>query len=442
MMNNMRMFIWISAAIAAFHGNVFADGMEQQLQGKLTIFMVSISVAMLVLLYLVLRSFSTYRKRGSKKLKDEDTRIEFMVGTFHELVQKLKEKEAELNDLRMKAENRVGDIESYNENILQSVPSGVVSFDKNQTITHMNASAEKILGISSQEGMNRAFGEVFPENISTIIRDNTYLERGEVVYETPSKKRVWLGLNISPLKDREGNPIGKIIIFTDLTDLKAMESQMKLRENLSTLGEMSAGIAHELRNPMGVIAGYTKMLQRKVPDELQSAVDAIDREIRMMDRIISDFMSFTHPLSVEKSPINLKGLVDDASDNVLAECEGLDVDLRVGDSVSVLADETLLRQVVTNLLQNAADAMGGQGKIVITAESDVNMTKLSVRDTGHGMSSDVEKKIFLPFYTTKVNGTGLGLAIVHKIVVSHGGNVGFETGPDGTVFHVTLPAQG
>jgi len=409
------------------------------LQGRLTMLLVSLSVVGLVILYLIMRGFSAYRRKEVVNKKNEDSRIEFMVSTFHELVQKLKDKEKELTELRQIAEHRVEDIESYNIDILQSVPSGVVSFNEDYIITHINASAERILGVSSSECLNRPYQEIFGQTIAHVIGGNTYLERGEVVYETPSRKRVWLGLNVSPLKNRKGKPIGKIVVFTDLTDLKALESQMKLRESLSTLGEMSAGIAHELRNPMGVIAGYTKMLHKQVPEELQGAVIAIEKEIKMMDRIISDFMSFTHPLSVEKTPVPLKILIDDSIEIALANQPGIEVRKTFDPEITFLADGTLMRQVITNLLQNAADATGGQGLISVSAEKGPDSTRLSIKDTGHGISKDLHQKIFLPFYTTKEKGTGLGLAIVHKIVVSHGGNITFESSPKGTVFHVVLP---
>src|SRR4030042_1047965 len=138
----------------------------------------------------------------------------------------------------------------------------------------------------------------------------TIIERGEITYLTPSGRRIWLGLTLSPLKDRENNIIGQILIFTDLTQLKALEAQMELRSRLSSLGEISAGIAHELRNPMAVIAGYTQLLSKKTDPSLKPTVDAITTEINVMNRIISDFLSFANPAELAISDVDLKKITE------------------------------------------------------------------------------------------------------------------------------------
>ncbi|MGE5892807.1 MAG: two-component system sensor histidine kinase NtrB [bacterium] len=409
------------------------------LHSRVVLFWMSIIIALALLFSFVRKAFNKGASGKAKEQEGQDSKIEFMVSTFHELVQKLKEKERELGELKKKAEDRAEDMESYNENILQSVPSGVISFDPELRITHMNSAAEKILGIQAESCLHRFQHEIFHGDVSEVIRNIPFLERGEVLYETPLRKRVWLGLNISPLKNREGETLGKIIIFTDLTDLRAMESQIKLREHLSTLGEMSAGIAHELRNPMGVIAGYTKILLKQIPDNLKNTVTAIDKEIAMMNRIISDFMSFTHPLSIHKTRLDVFPLIQEITDAVIAQ-KNINVELHIADC-RISADESLMRQVFSNLIQNAVDAMGDHGELVIQSERTDASVNLFIRDSGHGIAEELKDKIFLPFYTTKESGTGLGLAIVHKIITAHGGTITFDRLSDGTVFRMALPCE-
>jgi PAS domain S-box-containing protein len=391
------------------------------------------------LLYLVRLIINIQKKRMEAKNR-EVTQVGFVVDTFHELVSKLKEKEKELEDLRKNAEERAGAVEMYNEDILQSVPSGVVSFDREARITKMNAAAEHILGLKESSVLMKEYHEVFRSPIAELIDRKEPVERAEVSYLTAGGKRIWLGLNISPLKDSRGNNIGRLLVFTDLTELKAFQSQKDLRERLSTLGEMSAGIAHEMRNPLAVISGYTKMLSRKADASMKPAVEAIAGEVAVMDRIITDFLSFARPTDMVVSEVDLKELLEGCLGSLEERSGGIHISINAGTLPRIKADEVLLRQACTNLLQNALESMPEGGELKITGFVDDHIC-ISVADTGHGIPESIRDKIFLPFYTTKEKGTGLGLAIVHKIVVSHGGDVKVETGDKGTVFTIRFPKR-
>ncbi|MEW6213941.1 MAG: ATP-binding protein [Nitrospirota bacterium] len=393
--------------------------------------------AVLIFFYLV-RIFTRFYI-GQKRLERKDvSQVGFVVDTFHELVSKLKEKEKELEVLRQKAEDRALAIEGYNENILQSVPSGVMSFDEDMRITKVNLSAEKILEVKKEAIVGRYHTEVLNKPIIDLLNERRVIERAEISYITPSGKRIWLGLTLSPLKDREGKRIGQILVFTDLTHLKAFESQMELRTRLSSLGEISAGIAHELRNPMGVIAGYTKLLSKKVDNSLKLTVDAIFKEIGVMDRIISDFLSFAKPAELNISDIDLKMIIENSITAVTDKREDIKPHLDIDGLPVIKGDEVLLRQAFTNLIQNAVEAMPAGGELAIRASTG-DFLEITISDTGHGISENIVDKIFLPFFTTKEKGTGLGLAIVHKIVVSHGGNIFVDSSDKGTTFRIRFP---
>ncbi len=405
----------------------------------------------LIILILFLISFFLIRAflkifREKKRLEQKDlSKVGFVVDTFHELVSKLKDKEKELEDLRQRAEDRATTIEGYNENILQSVPSGVISFDKNLKITKINYAAEKILELKSETIIGKSHEEVLNKPITDLLHKKQFLERGEISYITNSGKKIWLGLTLSPLKNREGKTIGQLLVFTDLTHLKAFEAQMALRDKLSTLGEISAGIAHELRNPMGVIAGYTKILSKKVDESLKSTVDAISKEIIVMDRIISDFLSFAKVTELNISDINIKKIIGNCISSVIGDKEDIKLNLHIDEIPIIKGDEVLLRQAFTNLLQNSVEAMPNGGNLTISAstisEHEEKFLKISISDTGHGISENIVDKIFLPFFTTKEKGTGLGLAIVHKIVISHGGTIAVDSSNNGTTFNIKLPIK-
>lgn len=396
-----------------------------------------------LIFFFLFRMFIRFYK-VKKSLEQKDvSKVSFVVDTFHDLVSQLKEKERELEVLRKKAEDKAIAIEGYNENILQSVPSGVISFDEEMRITKVNLSAEKILGMKGEMITGKLYTDVFHNPITDFLNDRKLIERGETSYTIPSGKRIWLGLTLSPLKDREGATIGQILVFTDLTHLKAIESQIQLRDKLSSLGEISAGIAHELRNPMGVIAGYTKLLSRKVDASLNPTVDAISKEIVVMDRIISDFLSFAKPVDLTLSYIDLKTIIENCAASSASEQKDIIFNLDIAELPPIKGDEVLLRQAFTNLIQNSAEAMPQGGKLTIKTNPQTapagDFLDISIADTGHGISENIKNKIFLPFFTTKEKGTGIGLAIVHKIVISHGGNITADSTGEGTIFRIRLP---
>ncbi|MBI4685084.1 MAG: PAS domain-containing protein [Nitrospirae bacterium] len=412
---------------------------EDKMMGEaIFIFSVILLLVISIFFFYLMKVFSRYRRAKEQPEKDT-SKVGFVVDTFHELVSKLKEKERELEELRKIAEQKAEDIESYNRNILQSVPSGVISFDKELKIQSINASAEKILRLSAENAVGRNCEELFREPISDILREKKIFDRGEIQYQTSDGKRIWLGLTLSPLRDGEGREIGRILVFTDLTELKTLEAQAELRKRLSSLGEMSAGIAHELRNPLGVIAGYTKLLLKKVDKALMPTVDSITKEVKTMDRIISDFLSFARPVDLNRSRINLYELINSCVSNITGNIE---VSINVDKSVYVSGDEVLLRQAFINLIQNAVESAKDGGKLGFDHRNLGNYIEITVSDTGHGINDGIKDKIFLPFYTTKEKGTGLGLAIVHKIIVSHGGEISVESTDAGTTFRLRLPIAG
>jgi len=397
-------------------------------------------VAGVILLFFFRLLIRFPRAKNNHEEKDS-SQVGFVVDTFHEVVSQLKEKEKELEVLRKQAEDRATAIEGYNENILQSVQSGVVSLDEEMKVTKINLAAAKILEIKGESVIGQYHDVVLNKPITDFLQDKKVIERGEISYVTPSGKRIWLGLTLSPLKNNEGATIGQILIFTDLTHLKAIEAQMELRNKLSSLGEISAGIAHELRNPMGVIAGYTKLLSKKADDALRPTVDAISREIVVMDRIISDFLTFARPVELNLADIDLKAIIEYCVMATARRRDDIDLQLDIDNLPLIKGDEVLMRQAFINLMQNALEAMPQGGQLIIRASASGDFLDITVADTGHGISENLKSKIFLPFFTTKEKGTGLGLAIVHKIVISHGGSIHVDSSEKGTVFRLRFPAK-
>jgi len=400
-----------------------------------------------ILLVIVIRFYFMRKRRtdNSTSLKGhgDGAEVGFVVETFHDVVGRLKEKERELERLKAFAEEKAVRMEAYNENILQSVPSGVISIDQSMMIKSVNQAAERILGISAREVIDMSFNDVFTEPLTTLIREEQPLSREEYTYGTHDNRNIWLGITSSKLKNASGEQIGQTFVFTDLTDIKQLQAQVELKQRLSQLGEMSAGIAHELRNSMSVISGYARLLGKKVDDEGKPTVQSIMTEIQHMNRIISELLSFARPTELSVGRVDVNDLINRIVDSAGREKEHERVTITVSgdDAVSINADELLLRQALSNIATNAVEAMPEGGTVSIAVRKVNSRAEIEISDTGCGIPDDIRQKIFLPFFTTKETGIGFGLALVQKIIVSHGGTIEVEsTVGKGSTFLITLPA--
>ncbi len=395
------------------------------------------AVAVALLALIVYSFVGMARKLHSSDRTGGPGEVGFVVDTFHELVAKLKEKERELEALRAAAEDKASTIEGYNESILQSVPSGVISLDASGAIVKANAAAARMIERPAESLAGMGITDVLGAAVEPV-------ERGELQYRSPSGRLKWLGYGVAPLTDaRGGGALGRLMVLTDVTELKAYQSQAELRRRLESLGEVAAGIAHELRNPLGVIAGYMQLIEKRGDPAIKSQVEAALREVSLMDAIIADFLSFARPRTLDPQELDLGALVREAANAAAPPDVTVKFDLP-GTGLRVRADETMLRQAVWNVIQNAVEALGPDPReIAISGRQDDGRVTLRIADTGCGIPPEVSEKVFLPFFTTKEKGTGLGLAIAHRAITMHRGSISAaRREPVGTVFTITLPAGG
>jgi PAS domain S-box-containing protein len=408
---------------------------------------VLLGIGILLIVFGIYSAVRIYVVTQSKSLKTAEytgkkSEVGFVVDTFQELVAKLKEKERELDRLKALAEDRAAGLETYNENILQSVPSGVVSIDNSMKIKSINQSAAKILGIKAEDALNKDCSEIFDEPLLGIMKDCRTINRGEYPYVTRDNRHSWLGVTSSQLRNAANEAIGLILVFTDLTDVKALQMQVELKKRLTQLGEMSAGIAHEIRNPLSVITGYVKLLDKKVEAQNKTALAGILTETNNIERIISELLAFAKPTALNRVSVKLNRVIEEAVATAVGDNEKLKISIKAENDVSVMADEILLRQVLTNLFTNAVEAMPDGGNLDIELNRLHDRIGINIKDTGSGIPENIKQKIFFPFYTTKQKGIGLGLAIVQKIIVSHGGSIKFDSKEgEGTTFTIILPME-
>lgn len=415
-----------------------------------------------VLLYYIIRSLISAQKvyissttAASRQEDGSKNNTGFVIDTFHNLIQRLKEKEQELERLKNQAEDRAEITTIYNEDILRSINSGVITFDREGKIITMNHAAEGILGFSREVLIGKNSSEAFGHDnrINQLLQATLSKEeapkRQEFEFRRGNEK-IWVGLSASLLGDRENKVMGAIFVFTDLTEIKRLQDQVELRKRLSLLGEMSAGIAHEFRNQMGTILGFARLLSKKLPDDdgRQEIIGAIIGELALMEKLISELLSFSKPVGLNLQPTDLDKLLRRLLLQTLADAGETKpkIDLEIDEGLPMVsADETTLAQAFVNLFQNSLEAMPNGGELRVSARyRDGGVGKSSVEieisDTGVGIPEEKKDKVFLPFFTTKPKGTGLGLALVQKIILSHNGKIELDSEEGkGTTFRIYLP---
>jgi two-component system sensor histidine kinase PilS (NtrC family) len=271
--------------------------------------------------------------------------------------------------------------------------------------------------------------------------------RQEIATHTRSGRDRPLGISISHLHDGGGHRRGIIAVFQDLTEVHEMRERVRKGDRLAAIGELSAGIAHELRNPLASISGSIEMLYQEVEldGENKRLMELIMRESDRLDRIISDFLEFARlrtprrfPTRIEKSLSETLVLLKKNAE----KSDGIAVRLECADDLpTVFMDDEQMRQVFMSMAVNACEAMTDGGTLeVAAATASGESIRVAFADSGRGIDPESVGRFFEPFFTTKEGGTGLGLAIANKIVSAHGGAIGFEnrTG-GGAVFTITLP---
>jgi two-component system sensor histidine kinase PilS (NtrC family) len=347
--------------------------------------------------------------------------------------QSLREKEQGLTRLQV-----------FHENIVQSISSGVFTTDEAGRITSFNPAAQEATGYDSAQVKGRVWREVFNWHPIEPSEETALTSLAPVRFEVECKRadgsRLVLGMTVSPLHE-QGRQIGLVGVFKDLTRIRDMEEEMRRREWLANLGEMSAGMAHEIRNPLGALAGAMQMLRKDVrsDDTSQRLMDIAIREARRLDNIITEFLQYARPPALHLAEHDLNKVLADTLDLIQHEARSRKsvtiATVLAPERLAAQVDQDQLKQVFWNLATNAFDAMTAGGTLTIgtglrridAGGRRSEVIEVAFHDTGEGIPKQNFDKIFLPFFTTKKEGSGLGLAQVHRIVDLHGGWIKVES---------------
>lgn len=351
-------------------------------------------------------------------------------------------------------------LEAFNQNIIQSLDSGLLTIDLNGKINFMNRTAEKILMRDRESLMNASIYDFFPkigEVIERVIggpESPPDYQRYETFFASTDGKKNYLGFSISPLTDPAGLLIGHTLIFQDITKFKEMEEQMKRVDKMAAVGALAAGMAHEIRNPLASLSGSIQMLRTELTLDAsqQHLMEITLRESERLNALITDFLLFAQPPQTEKILYPIGKILEETLDLFIhssSVCDGIRVHRpSPREEIRGWIDPNQMKQVFWNLFINAAQSMSNGGEIRVQLGRgnamlrDGKWIKISISDSGAGIAPEEKEKIFEPFFTTKENGTGLGLSIVHKIVENHKGLIKVDsTLGRGSTFSVFLPAE-
>jgi two-component system sensor histidine kinase PilS (NtrC family) len=326
---------------------------------------------------------------------------------LHRATQSLQERDTVLSDLK-----------AFSRYIIESMPSGIFTTDMDRKIVSFNTAAQEITALSQTDVAGKRPEDIFP----------------------------FVGMRLSKLKDGSGHSIGQIGVFQDLTELKAMEAEVKRKEKWAFIGELSASIAHELRNPLASLKGSVEMLrEKKVSEEhadhlMKIALSEMDR----LNGIITDFLLYARPQELNRKPFDLHQSLKNVMTLLQSsESKGGNVTIstKLDGPLFITGDSKQIQQVFWNLGLNAVDAVSGGGTVDIYTTKNNDTVEVIFSDSGMGISKSDIDNIFYPFFTTKETGTGLGLSIAQKIAEEHGGKIAVESDGSGTgtTFRITLP---
>ncbi len=384
----------------------------------------------------------------------------FVLETFQSVIAQLQDQQKELQRLSEQASRRADSAEQFSDRIVASMPTGLIAFDARGHATVMNGPAQALFrtGADSEPHFRTVFGSV--PDLAGMVEDclstGRLFRREEIVTSHATESTARLGATVAPIDaTSEGGTRGALCLITDITEVTRLREQVALKRNLESLGEMSAGLAHEFKNAMGALHGYAQFLQSIDHDQQgQAAADALLQEVRNLSEMTTAFLNFARPRALQLEDVSLDELIQECARELKPLFEARKVELIVSlpaqnSSPQIQADLRMLRQAFLNLMRNAAEAIPdtqNDRRVIVNAalknEQGKPWATISIRDTGPGIPTSDLQKIFIPFFTTKSHGHGVGLALAHRVITEHGGTLTATNAAEGgAAFIVRMRVQ-
>jgi two-component system sensor histidine kinase HydH len=340
-------------------------------------------------------------------------------------------------------------IKAFSDHVVDHMPIGLVATDAGGRIAAFNEAAAALLQLPPATANGSPAAEVLPAGLLAQLQAGADVAEREIDCRLPSGRQVALEAGARRLAGEHGEPLGTILLFRDLTELRALRDEAARNQRLATVGRLAAGVAHEIRNPLSSIKGFATYFReryRDAPADVETATIMI-QEVDRLNRVVGQLLEFSRPVGILPRPVDLRRLVADSVRMVEAQAaaKGIAVETEVdAPAGGVTLDADRLNQVLLNLYLNAVEAMEAGGKLRVSAAAGPEGRSLEIRvsDTGCGIRPEDLPQIFEPYFTTRPGGTGLGLAIAHNVVGAMGGTIQVESRPGaGATFTLRLPVD-
>jgi len=398
-----------------------------------------------VLVFAALR-FAAAARDNRRHMRDGGMETALLSQALEDAIKQLKAQERAMA-ARAEASERLSG------QIVASLTAGLIVTDLDGRVQIVNPSSRRLLGLGHavlQDSVGTMLGASSPLTvvIEECLRDRQPIVRRALELADPRSAVTHLGVTVSPLVSESGAPSGVICLFTDLSAIVDLEEQLRLKDTLARLGELTAGLAHEFRNGLATVHGYARLLNLEtLSPQDRKYVEGLRAETAALGEVVTNFLNFARPTQLAVTPLDLGQIAQRVAEELQADATALGGRLMIGGTWAVVeGDEVLLRQAFSNLARNAVEACAAAGvvpdiRIEATPDVAAHVLRVQVSDNGPGIEPALRERVFRPFFTTKRDGTGLGLALVQKIIVTHNGRVQAVPGPDGrgTVMQVTLP---
>lgn len=345
-------------------------------------------------------------------------------------------------------------IRDYTQSILRSTTSGVITFGPDGSVATANFAAERMLGMTETEMVPRPIRSLFVDDgglgadVAKVVSGKSPRTVRELTLTTRNNKLIHVQASVSRMRDVRGGTIGAVLTLEDVSEIKALTEQLIRADRLAAMGELTAGVAHEVRNPLGIIRASVQLLEdsKGDPARMADAATVIKQEIDRLDKVIKALLDFGRPSAPTLQAVDVNEVLRDVVlfTRKFASRGGVEIVEEYAPVLpTVLADADQLKQIAVNLISNAVQAMeDGGGDVTVKTAFRSGYVEMVFADNGPGIPPETVGKVFDPFYSTRDEGTGLGLTIVHRIVDEHNGHIEVESEPgEGTRFTVSLPAM-
>jgi len=415
-------------------------------QAHALIFMTAVVAGLIAILVFAMLRFASAARDTKRHLSASGMETALLSQALEDAITLLKSQERAMA-ARAEASERLSG------QIVASLTAGLVVTDLDGAVQIVNPSSRRLLGLG--EGplagtVREVLGADSPLTaaITECLRERQPIVRRSLELNDPRTAVTHVGVTVSPLVEESGAPGGVICLFTDLSAVVDLEEQLRLKDTLARLGELTAGLAHEFRNGLATVHGYARLMNLEaLPPQERKYVEGLRAETEALGQVVTNFLNFARPTQLAVTPVDLGQIAVRVAEELQHEATAAGGQIVVEGNWPVIdGDEVLLRQAMSNLTRNAVEACTGADiapdiRLEAVQDPAARQVRLQITDNGPGIAPSIADRMFRPFVTTKTHGTGLGLALVQKIVVTHNGKIHAGAGPGGrgTAMQVTLP---